>query len=115
MRPIDSAPLRHYHVPANRHNDDRIELAELPQLNTRASFLCFALVFMFANIVRAETSLPAPTTEGGSTTSDTCRACHPGPYESWRNSFHRTMTQAIEPNVVLGDFSTTPYSKRAAT
>ena len=53
--------------------------------------------------------------EGIFLASDTCRACHPGPYESWRNSFHRTMTQAIEPNVVLGDFSTTPYSKRAAT
>jgi hypothetical protein len=38
------------------------------KLNTRASFLCFALVFMFANMVRAETSLPEPTTEGGHTT-----------------------------------------------
>jgi len=82
------------------------------KLNTRASFLCFALVFMFANMVRAETSLPEPTTEGGYTTSDTCRACHPGPYESWRNSFHRTMTQAIEPNVVLGDFENTILEAR---
>ncbi|MFP8870601.1 MAG: hypothetical protein VCB43_03690 [Myxococcota bacterium] len=82
------------------------------KLNTRASFLCFALIFMFANMVRAETSLPEPTTEGGYTTSDTCRACHPGPYGSWHNSFHRTMTQAIGPNVVLGDFDKTVLEAR---
>ncbi len=29
--------------------------------------------------------------------SDSCRSCHPGNYESWHVSFHRTMTQVAAP------------------
>lgn len=34
-------------------------------------------------------------------TSDTCRACHPGQYHSWHESFHRTMTQLASPEAVV--------------
>jgi hypothetical protein len=49
-------------------------------------------------------ALPAATTEGGFATSDSCRACHPGQYKSWHDSFHRTMTQVASRQSILGDF-----------
>ncbi len=49
-------------------------------------------------------SLPAVRDDSDYVGSDGCRACHPGPDHSWRASFHRTMTQAAEPDVVLADF-----------
>ena len=38
-------------------------------------------------------------------TSDTCKACHPGQYESWHRSYHRTMTQPATPENVIGNFN----------
>lgn len=43
--------------------------------------------------------------EGPYASSDTCRACHPQQYESWHQSFHRTMTQVARPETVLADFA----------
>ena len=42
--------------------------------------------------------------EGGFATSDRCQACHPGQYQSWYQSYHRTMTQAATPETVLAPF-----------
>lgn len=39
--------------------------------------------------------------------SDTCQACHPAQYASWRHSFHRTMTQHATPESVRGNFDGT--------
>src|SRR5262249_35956126 len=36
--------------------------------------------------------------------SDTCRACHPSQYASWRASYHRTMTQVATPEAVVASF-----------
>ena len=36
---------------------------------------------------------PVRVAADGYVTSDTCRACHPAQYETWRQSYHRTMTQ----------------------
>ncbi len=36
--------------------------------------------------------------------SDACRSCHPDHSESFRRTFHRTMTQDAGPHSVLGDF-----------
>lgn len=82
-----------------------------------AVFACMLFSFLATPPREAlsESALPTKTKEGGFTTSDTCRACHPGPYESWRNSFHRTMTQAVGPNVVLGDFDGTVLEARGQT
>ncbi len=38
--------------------------------------------------------------------SEACRSCHPGAYESWHRSYHRTMTQPVgAPEVVVAPFA----------
>ena len=37
-------------------------------------------------------------------TSQVCRSCHPGEYDGWHRSFHRTMTQIADDVSVLGEF-----------
>lgn len=36
--------------------------------------------------------------------SETCRACHPGQYASFRRTYHRTMTQVASPDSVRASF-----------
>lgn len=36
--------------------------------------------------------------------SQVCRDCHLSEYDSWHASFHRTMTQVVGPETVMGDF-----------
>lgn len=50
-----------------------------------------------------ERALPGPVEEAGFATSDTCRSCHPSQYQSWHDSYHRTMTQAATPETVLAN------------
>lgn len=40
----------------------------------------------------------------GYLSSSSCRGCHPGEYDSWHDSFHRTMTQVASRASVVGDF-----------
>jgi len=40
----------------------------------------------------------------GYVSSKTCESCHPGPYASWHDSYHRTMTQVATRDTALGDF-----------
>ncbi|MBJ6763829.1 hypothetical protein JGU66_23905 [Myxococcaceae bacterium JPH2] len=47
--------------------------------------------------------------------SDACRACHPVHEESWRRTFHRTMTQEATADSVLGDFSGVSLSVEGVT
>lgn len=47
---------------------------------------------------------PKPSVEGGYISSDACRACHPGEYDSWHRTYHRTMTQVANAQTVKGDF-----------
>lgn len=47
--------------------------------------------------------------------SDECRACHPAEYDSWKNSWHRTMTQVASPEAVFGDFSHAPLERDGQT
>lgn len=47
---------------------------------------------------------PIEVPEDGYVSSDTCRACHPSQYATWRGSFHRTMTQVATPESVRADF-----------
>jgi hypothetical protein len=42
---------------------------------------------------------------GGYAGSASCRSCHPGEFDSWHGSFHRTMTQYPGSGNVLGDFN----------
>lgn len=39
--------------------------------------------------------------------SQACRSCHPAEYDSWFDSYHRTMTQVATPDAVLGSFPQT--------
>lgn len=50
---------------------------------------------------------PQQIPEAGYVSSDSCRACHPRQYATWRHSYHRTMTQVAEPESVIGSFDTT--------
>ena len=47
---------------------------------------------------------PIEVAEDGYVSSETCRACHPSQYATWRGSFHRTMTQVATPESVRADF-----------
>src|SRR5205814_1715460 len=42
--------------------------------------------------------------------SATCVRCHPGHFETWHRTFHRTMTQEATPAAVLGDFEDASYT-----
>jgi cytochrome c554/c'-like protein len=45
---------------------------------------------------------PIERPEDGYVTSKRCRACHADEYASWHASFHRRMTQAVEPETLQG-------------
>jgi len=47
--------------------------------------------------------------------SDSCRACHPDEYDSWHNTYHRTMTQVADSKSVLGRFDGTDIHSRGLT
>ena len=55
---------------------------------------------------RVDAELSRPLSLGGSryVRSDACVQCHPGKHESWRRTFHRTMTQDASDAAVLGHF-----------
>ena len=42
--------------------------------------------------------------EAGFASSNACRACHPAQYESWHDSYHRTMTQPAGEDTILADW-----------
>ncbi|MEW6306327.1 MAG: multiheme c-type cytochrome [Verrucomicrobiota bacterium] len=48
---------------------------------------------------------PIESPRDGFVSSQTCRACHPGHYDSWHSSFHRTMTQPATPATVKANFT----------
>ncbi len=48
---------------------------------------------------------PADWAKVESVTSETCAKCHPDHYESWRRTYHRTMTRETTPENVKGDFN----------
>ena len=47
--------------------------------------------------------------------STTCVTCHPGQYETWHNTYHRTMTQRAGPESVVGDFDDAHYTYQGVT
>lgn len=49
--------------------------------------------------------LPAEGRPGGYVRSETCRSCHPQQYNSWHQSYHRSMTQQATPAAVRGNFT----------
>ncbi len=49
-------------------------------------------------------AVPDRTVRDGMLPSDSCIACHPGQYQAWHDSFHRTMTQVAGPDSVIAPF-----------
>ncbi len=49
-------------------------------------------------------TVPQQNRPDGYVSSDNCRSCHPSQYDSWHQTYHRTMTQVAAPNTVLGNF-----------
>jgi predicted CXXCH cytochrome family protein len=48
--------------------------------------------------------------EDGFVGSSACRVCHPGAFDSWHGTYHRTMTQAANETSVLGRFDGEPLA-----
>jgi hypothetical protein len=47
---------------------------------------------------------PIQVADDGYLSSAACKACHPSEYETWRASYHRTMTQVATPDSVRAGF-----------
>ena len=59
--------------------------------------------------------LPRQTARGGFVSSDSCRSCHPGSYQSWHDSYHRTMTQIAGPQTIHAPFDQVRLENRGRT
>jgi predicted CXXCH cytochrome family protein len=66
-------------------------------------FVCLALGFG-NDPIALQSSRPWLHREGGFVGAENCRACHLDHYASWRATFHATMTQLPQPEVVRGHF-----------
>ena len=51
-----------------------------------------------------ESQTPYVSTLDGYRSSDECAACHPGEYETWHRTYHRTMTQRASEQTIFADF-----------
>ena len=60
------------------------------------------------------TNRPTRVHEEGYASSQTCKQCHPGQYDSWHDSYHRTMTQVVSPDTVVAAFDRAVEGYRSA-
>lgn len=74
-----------------------------------AIFSVGAGVAAFAS-VRGDLATPVDLAAVDYVQSETCRRCHGDHYRTWRQTFHRTMTQEARPGAVLGDFENATYT-----
>src|SRR5439155_3719408 len=58
-------------------------------------------------VARATSHQPPPANPAAvaSVSSETCAKCHEDHYQSWRRTFHRTMTREATPEFVKADFN----------
>ena len=63
----------------------------------------------------ASTERPLETRGDGFVSSDACRSCHPSEYASWKQSYHRTMTQIVTPETMLADWDGNELEVRGRT
>lgn len=54
---------------------------------------------------------PIEVPDKGYVASDACIECHPQNHATWFDSYHRTMTQVADPEVLLGDFDDVKLSE----
>jgi hypothetical protein len=74
-----------------------------------ASAAVVALLIASAAALRASAAedagdRPLVRPDDGYIGSSACVSCHPGPYTSWHDSYHRTMTQVATRETALGNF-----------
>lgn len=69
-----------------------------------AAIACAALAAYSYDAVAREVQTPHALAATAFAGSDTCRSCHPDHTESFRRTFHRTMTQDAKESSVLGRF-----------
>lgn len=62
-----------------------------------------------------EVAQPVAIAEQGYVQSDTCVRCHPSHYETWHDTYHRTMTQEASAEAVQGDFNDARYVYQGVT
>jgi predicted CXXCH cytochrome family protein len=63
-------------------------------------------------MIKRRDDLPFPSQQGGFVSSQACRECHSNEFESWHDSFHRTMTQVATPEAVVAPFTGVRLSSR---
>lgn len=63
----------------------------------------------------ASAERPLEIRGGGYVSSDACRSCHPAEYASWKQSYHRTMTQVVTPESMVADWDDTELEIRGRT
>ena len=56
-------------------------------------------------LTKLESFRPIELPSDGYVGSNACKECHQENHSTWKASYHRTMTQIADPDVVLGDFS----------
>ncbi len=70
-----------------------------------AALVASATVMRPARAGEAEVNnRPQLAADGGYIGSSACRACHLHEHDTWHQSYHRTMTQVVEPASVLADW-----------
>ncbi|ADO74185.1 cytochrome c3 family protein [Stigmatella aurantiaca] len=73
------------------------------------------LVGLALRATAAEVAVPVPLAPVGYAGSSACQACHPEHSESWRRTFHRTMTQEATATSVVGDFNRASFTYAGIT
>ena len=88
---------------------DALRRLGLDSLPARLGFGAFALGLGVAVVAApAAPGAPAPihaASAPGFATSKACRSCHPGQYDSWHRSYHRSMTEAATPTHIRAPWS----------
>ena len=59
-----------------------------------------------------EQQAPPKSTRMGYVSSTTCRSCHPDQFQSWHDSYHRTMTQVASPDAIIAPYEDTVVEGR---
>ncbi|NOT33225.1 MAG: hypothetical protein HOP12_03545 [Candidatus Eisenbacteria bacterium] len=65
--------------------------------------------------ITGELRTPVELPQVAYATSEQCVMCHPGRYETWHRTFHRTMTQPARATAVVGDFENASLTYQGVT
>jgi predicted CXXCH cytochrome family protein len=65
--------------------------------------------------IAGEVSTPVEPATVPYATSTQCQLCHPGRYDTWHRTFHRTMTQRAIAGAVVGDFANASLTYQGVT